>query len=253
MSESRKQFTFYSSFYEAVSKIKKKADRADAYDAICAYAINGIEPDFDKISDTAAIVFALIKPNLDASKRKAESGKKGGKSASKAEANDKQNESKSKARANEEQGENATVKEKEKEKEVEIEKEKEKENECYIYLTSPNGDVCPTADAVKRVVEAWNALDICPISKIVSGSNRHTWLKARLKEYGEDAVLQAIDNVKSSDFLTGKTKEAFKITFDWFIRPNNFPKVLDGNYNDRKEQNNDGAEEQLTGKYGQYF
>lgn len=34
MEEAREQFTFYRSFYEAVSKIKNKAARADAYDAI---------------------------------------------------------------------------------------------------------------------------------------------------------------------------------------------------------------------------
>ena len=41
----RTQFTFYESFYKAISRIKKKADRADAYDAICKYALTGIEPD----------------------------------------------------------------------------------------------------------------------------------------------------------------------------------------------------------------
>ena len=79
MDTGRSQFTFYDSFYRAVSRIKKKADRADAYDAIVAYALMGEEPDMDKLPDAAAIAFEVIRPNLDASRRKAASGKQGGK------------------------------------------------------------------------------------------------------------------------------------------------------------------------------
>ena len=118
----RTQFTFYESFFKAVSRIKKKADRAEAYDAICAYALYGTEPDMDTLSDSAAIAFELSKPNLDASRRKANSGKKGGEhkqAVSKTEANDKQNESKPK--------QTASKKENKKEKEI--------ENKCYNPLT----------------------------------------------------------------------------------------------------------------------
>lgn len=122
--DERTQFTFYASFFDAVSRIKKKADRADAYDAICAYALREEDPDFSKMSDAAQIAFLLIKPNLDSSRRKAKSGKNGGSAkqmASKAEANSKQ--SGSKAEANDKQEQPAS--------EIEKEKEREKENECY--------------------------------------------------------------------------------------------------------------------------
>lgn len=109
----RTQFTFYESFARAISRIKKKADRADAYDAIVAYALYGEAPDLDKLPDSAAIAFDLIKPTLDASKRKAESGRRGGS----------QKQSESKTEANPKQS--AREKENEKEKENEI------ENECY--------------------------------------------------------------------------------------------------------------------------
>lgn len=111
--EVRNQFTFYRSFFEAVSKIKSKAARAEAYDAICKYALFNDAPDVDKMSDASAIAFMLIKPNLDASRRKAKSGKSGGsikQAASKSKANDKQEQPAS---------------------EKEKEKEREKENECY--------------------------------------------------------------------------------------------------------------------------
>lgn len=111
----RSQFTFYASFFQSISRIKKKADRCDAYDAICGYALTGELPNMDSIAESAAIVFDLSKPNLDASRRKAESGKAGGK----------RKQTESKPEANRKQEETVREKEKEKEKEKELEKEKE--------------------------------------------------------------------------------------------------------------------------------
>lgn len=68
----RKQFTFYQSYAEAVARIRKKADRADAYDAIVNYALYGTEPDLEKLSDSAAIAFGLIRPVLDTGRKKAQ-------------------------------------------------------------------------------------------------------------------------------------------------------------------------------------
>lgn len=120
----RGQFTFYASFATAIARIKSKAARCDAYDAIVNYAIHGMEPDMDSLADSAAIAFDLIRPVLDKSAKKAESGKQGGskQTASKTEENAKQ-----------------TAREKEGEKEVEVEGEIEieKENECYIPHKSP--------------------------------------------------------------------------------------------------------------------
>ena len=151
--DERTQFTFYASFFDAVSRIKKKADRADAYDAICAYALREEAPDFSKMSDAAQIAFLLIKPNLDSSRRKAKSGKEGGSKK----ANGKQNESK--PEANGKQEEHESEKEKEKEKEGEI------ENECYPPAPLPGGTkakrfIPPTVDEVAAYCqERGNGLD----------------------------------------------------------------------------------------------
>lgn len=85
----RTQFTFYESFFRSISRIKKASDRAAAYDAICAYALYEQEPDLDGMPDAAAVAFEVAKPNLDASRRKASAGKKGGE-AKQTEANRKQ-------------------------------------------------------------------------------------------------------------------------------------------------------------------
>lgn len=71
----RSQFTFYESFYKSLSHLQKATERARTYDAICRFALYGEEPD---LTGSPAAVFEIIKPFLEASRRKSESGKKGG-------------------------------------------------------------------------------------------------------------------------------------------------------------------------------
>lgn len=114
----------------------------------------------------------------------------------------------------------------EKEKELEIEKD---------IITDSKESVCRTE--VQRVVDEWNSLSdigIKGISKMSSTSKRYKGLVARIKEYGSDTVIEAMEHIRNSDFLRGKNKNGWTVTFDWFILPNNFPKVLDGNYDNQQ-------------------
>jgi hypothetical protein len=104
-------------------------------------------------------------------------------------------------------------------------------------LDCPSGSEERSVQAeVKEVLLAWNKLSdygIAPVKKIGSGSKRASCLRARLREYGIEDVLTAIANIRESDFLKGKNNRGWIITFDWFVLPTNFPKVLEGNYNNR--------------------
>lgn len=82
----RKQFTFYRSVMEGICHIKNKAARCDAYDAIIRYALDGVEPDLDKLPDAAAMAFVMVKPNLETAWKKSEAGRKGGESKPQAKA-----------------------------------------------------------------------------------------------------------------------------------------------------------------------
>ncbi len=95
---SRTQFTFYESWYKAVSQLKKKSDQADTMDAICKYALYAEEPD---ISGPPAAVFESIRPTLNTARKKSENGKKG-RSKKKA------NESKQEEEENKEETRNST-------------------------------------------------------------------------------------------------------------------------------------------------
>ena len=101
-------------------------------------------------------------------------------------------------------------------------------------LTVSCETVCRTKD-VRRIVEAWNTLGLNEVREVTGESKRGGMLRARVKEHGVDGVLEAIENVRKSDFLKGQNAKGFVITFDWFVKPNNFIKVLEWNYNDLHE------------------
>lgn len=125
---------------------------------------------------------------------------------------------------------NAVVQKCNTEKEIELEKE-------IDIITDSKESVCRTE--VQRVVDEWNSLGdigIKSISKMSSTSKRYKSLIARIREYGSDTVIEAMEHIRNSDFLRGKNKNGWTVTFDWFILPNNFPKVLEGNYDNQQGQ-----------------
>lgn len=91
---------------------------------------------------------------------------------------------------------------------------------------------------VNAVAEAWNALGLGQIQKILPDTERGRLLKKRIQDYGLDAVLRAIRNVGESSFLRGGGDKGWVCTFDWLIKPGNFAKVLEGNYTDGAVQAN---------------
>ncbi len=106
--------------------------------------------------------------------------------------------------------------------------------------------LCSTT--VQRLIEKWNSLGLSTTLKTINpGTNRYKMLKARIKQYSEEVVFNAINEIPKSDFLMGKVKD-FEITFDWFIKPNNFPKVLEGNYSKTNGGVNDGSFRQDNSK-----
>ena len=93
------------------------------------------------------------------------------------------------------------------------------------------------------LIEEWNSLKVFGITPITTigarNSKRLTNVRARLKQYTQDEVMHAIDNIRKSDFLQGKhSGKPWQITFDWFVLPSNFPKVLEGNYTVSRTKSN---------------
>lgn len=182
MAEGRSQFTFYESFYKAASRIRKAADRAVAYDAIIAYALYGTDPEIEKLPDAAAIAFEIAKPNLDASRRKAANGKKGGESkqsASKAEANGKQDK--------------------------EQVKEQDKDKEQMLYTPSPQNeapDLSGMSPVLQEKVKQW--LDYKRERRESYKPSGLTALLSQIRrcaaEHGDTDVCELIDCSMSSGY-----------------------------------------------------
>lgn len=88
------------------------------------------------------------------------------------------------------------------------------------------------------IVEKWNELTAYGITQvrfISAESPRHKMIRSRLKQYGKDSFNEVVENIKNSDFLQGKSNSnrPFIADFDWVIKPTNYPKVLEGKYNNR--------------------
>lgn len=108
-----------------------------------------------------------------------------------------------------------------------------------VNLTVSNDTVRRTD--VQRVAEHWNqtaAYGVKPVISINHGTKRFDMLRARVCSYGIDKILEAIENIKKSSVLCGSVQKGWFITFDWFVRPNNFIKVLEGNYEGMEDKGN---------------
>ena len=104
---------------------------------------------------------------------------------------------------------------------LEEEEEEEKEIEIDIDINT------------KVFIEKWNSLGL---NKLINIKNKRLKsLKARVKEYGVDKVLLAIENIKQSDFLKGDNERGWVVDFDWLLKPNNFIKVLENKYKNNKK------------------
>ena len=109
-----------------------------------------------------------------------------------------------------------------------------------------------------EIVESWNGLSvygIAQIKRIVDGSIRAKQLKSRISQYGEDAIIEAIERIRRSKFLQGDNNRGWIITFDWFIKPSNFAKVYEGNYDNGNHKPQDKYSQKIEdiGNWGKQF
>lgn len=148
--EGRNQFTFYRSFYNALMALPKRS-RPQLALAIIEYGLYGRTK--TPTDSSVAGMLELVAPVLDAARRRADAGARGGRASKergKTQAKRKQN-------ASEKEGE------KEIEKESEKEKEKEYENEQESVSLCADGE---TERAVKAVEEAVGPLNEAQLAEV---------------------------------------------------------------------------------------
>ena len=106
----------------------------------------------------------------------------------------------------------------------------------YIKLNSYSDSKIKFSDYsldvdIRRITDAWNDLGLGQVRRIPRESKRMKLLCALVNDYGLDAVLATIARVRNSDFLCGQGENGWTANFDWLIKPDNFLKVMEGQYN----------------------
>ena len=98
-------------------------------------------------------------------------------------------------------------------------------------------------------ISLWNSLKqygVPPIVDIKPTTTRGKLFAKRSKEYTIDDYRTAIENIRGSSFLQGVNDKGWLITFDWFVKPNNFSKVLEGNYAEKnRKSQGDGRNDHI--------
>ena len=102
-----------------------------------------------------------------------------------------------------------------------------KEEEANDSLSSSTLDFARLVAYFNGLLKEHNSL--MPQVKQLN-ETRKKMLKARVREFGKEALVSVFKKAAVSDFLNGKNNRNFVASFDWLLKPTNFPKVLEGNY-----------------------
>lgn len=128
-------------------------------------------------------------------------------------------------------------------------------SEDTISSSSSSFDICSGVTAaggrgggnLPDFVTLWNEAvkaggsRVRPIRAITEGTQRHRRLGVLLEDYGEQAVREAIARLFATPYTNGGSRIGWLPTFDWFIQPDNFQKVLEGNFYDADERKREAS------------
>lgn len=105
--------------------------------------------------------------------------------------------------------------EKEKEKEPDSPQPPEGEGECAEVFRLYNS-ICVSLNKVSRMTVP-----------------RRKAIQSALEEIGRDKLAEVFLKAEASDFLTKRHSDGWRPSFDWLLNPENYTKVLEGNYDNR--------------------
>lgn len=110
--------------------------------------------------------------------------------------------------------------------EIELEKELETDSDA------PSPPVGETRGC-DEVVSQFNS--ICVSLNKVSGMTepRRKAVQSALQAVGQEKLTELFRKAEASDFLTKRNSTGWKAGFDWLMKPENYTKVLEGNYDNR--------------------
>ena len=99
----------------------------------------------------------------------------------------------------------------------------------------PSGAVEADSIDYEAIKSRWNEETGGALGKLMMiTGRRREMVRARIRETSVDDFFTMIRNAAASSFLRGESQRGWVANFDWCIRPNNYPKVLEGRYNDHE-------------------
>ena len=224
----RETFIFYRSFRDAFRALDKDV-RLRMYEAVINYGLDLIEPHFEGIEK---VLWTLVRPQLEANNKRFENGCKGGapigNQNARKQPKDNRETTKKQPRNNQKQPNNNN---------------NNNENDIRTLKTSFKVSSFGANDApadpkidFEKIKGSWNdeaqkSHSLMPKLRSMQ-KQRQKQIAARIREYGEEVFFDAMKKAVASDFLNGKNRRGWIASFDWFVKPTNFAKVVDGNYND---------------------
>lgn len=134
---------------------------------------------------------------------------------------------------------------------------KSKENDKEI---SPEGDTKkdelslnphPQIEHVDfvRLQEYFNTTFNGKLSMVVNITEaRRKAVKARIAQYDKETVFTVLKKVAASPFLLGCNDRNWKCDFDWIFKAGNFTKILEGNYDEKRNNNTAGGRKESVSR-----
>lgn len=121
----------------------------------------------------------------------------------------------------------------------------------YKEIITRNNNKNITPISPTQIVELWN--EVISFKRAMGLTpKRKKAIESLLKDFPDLAKWREVfQMVESSTFLSGKTKQPWKgCNLDWVVNPNNWLKIIEGNYNDDKKENNKTAALKLISSLG---
>lgn len=129
-------------------------------------------------------------------------------------------------------------------KKSKVKKSKEKKKEISPEGDSKKAELSsqphPQVEHVDfvKLQEYFNTTFRGKLSMVVSMTEaRRKAVKARIAQYNKETVFIVLKKVAASPFLLGCNDRNWKCDFDWIFKAGNFTKILEGNYDEKRNSN----------------
>lgn len=141
-----------------------------------------------------------------------------------------------------------------------VKERKEKKSKKNNKEISPSGDTKkdelslnphPQIENVDfvRLQEYFNTTFNGKLSMVVNMTEaRRKAVKARIAQYDKETVFTVLKKVAASPFLLGCNDRNWKCDFDWIFKAGNFTKILEGNYDEKRNNNTAGGRKESVSR-----